>query len=277
MEPEVTQYIRERKDIIFSRWMDQMNQEAARAKDDISYKTMELANENFIDIIYTYLSNDENPTDVDDFVTRILQFGWPITYLTRGFQISRRVLLEIMNEEKHSDTVNLLKVCQHADAMIEPIFSRLVKDVAQKWEHTVAMQKTALMELSAPLIPVMRNISIMPLIGTIDTERAKLIMENLLQGVIDHHAEVVLIDITGVPVVDTMVAHHIIQASEAVKLVGAECILVGIRPEIAQTIIHLGIELGELKTKSSLQKGIQTALAMTKRKIVDATDRGGAD
>lgn len=108
----------------------------------------------------------------------------------------------------------------------------------------------------------------MPLVGTIDTERAKKIMENLLNGVVKHRSQVVLIDITGVPVVDTMVAHHIIQASEAVRLVGAKCLLVGIRPEIAQTIVNLGIDLSQVTTKNTLQKGIQTALEMTNRKIV---------
>ena len=84
-----------------------------------------------------------------------------------------------------------------------------------------------------------KRFPVMPLVGTIDTERAKLIMENLLEGVVKQRAEVVLLDITGVPVVDTMVAHHIIQAADAVRLVGAKCMLVGIRPEIAQTIVTL--------------------------------------
>jgi rsbT co-antagonist protein RsbR len=115
----------------------------------------------------------------------------------------------------------------------------------------------------------MDKITIMPLIGTIDTERAKLIMENLLEGVIKHNSEVVLMDITGVPVVDTMVAHHIIQAAEAVRLIGSTCILVGIRPEIAQTIVNLGIDLGKFPTKSSLRKGFKSALEITNREIVD--------
>jgi rsbT co-antagonist protein RsbR len=93
-------------------------------------------------------------------------------------------------------------------------------------------------------------------------------MENLLTGVVKHRSEVVLIDITGVPVVDTMVAHHIIQAAEAVRLVGAKCILCGIRPEIAQTIVNLGINLNEVITKNTLKKGIEVALELTSRKIV---------
>src|SRR6185437_17132614 len=98
--------------------------------------------------------------------------------------------------------------------------------------------------------------------------RAKLIMENLLQGVVKHRSEVVLLDITGVPVVDTMVAQHIIQAADAVRLVGAKCMLVGIRPEIAQTIINLGINLNHITTTSTLRKGIEEALGHINLKLV---------
>ncbi len=164
------------------------------------------------------------------------------------------------------------RILNVVDDWVEPIIKQLVREYSGSWEHTVSLQRLALQELSAPLIPVMENITIMPLIGTIDTERAKLIMENLLDGVIKNNAEVVLIDITGVPVVDTMVAHHIIQAAEAVRLIGATCILVGIRPEIAQTIVNLGIDLSKFPTKSSLRKGFNTALKLTNRDIVSLSD-----
>lgn len=145
----------------------------------------------------------------------------------------------------------------------------MVNMYSTTWERTVSLQKIALQELSAPLIPVFEGITVMPLVGTIDTERAKQIMENLLNGVVKHRSEVVLIDITGVPVVDTMVAHHIIQAADAVRLVGAKCMLVGIRPEIAQTIVNLGIDLNQFTTKNTLKKGVEAALELTSRKIVN--------
>src|SRR5699024_10013684 len=93
-------------------------------------------------------------------------------------------------------------------------------------------------------------------------------------GVIQHNSEVVLMDITGVPVVDTMVAHHIIQEAEAVRLIGATCILVGIRPEIAQTIVNLGIDISQFPTKSSLRKGLNTAIEITNRKVIDVNVEG---
>ena len=152
---------------------------------------------------------------------------------------------------------------------ISPLRESIIDAYAVEWERTVKLQRIALQELSASLIPVFEKISVMPLVGTIDTERAKLIMENILEGVVKQRAEVVLLDITGVPVVDTMVAHHIIQAADAVRLIGAKCMLVGIRPEIAQTIVALGIELKDFTTTSTLQRGMQEALKLTNRKIVE--------
>ena len=158
------------------------------------------------------------------------------------------------------------------DKWISPINNQLYSQYAASWQKTISLQRIALDELAAPLIPVFDNISVMPLVGTIDTERAKSIMENLLEGVVKYRSQVVLIDITGVPVVDTMVAHYIMQAIEAVRLVGAKCLLVGIRPEIAQTIVNLGINLNQVITKSNLQKGIMAALEMTNRKIVSTEE-----
>jgi rsbT co-antagonist protein RsbR len=154
------------------------------------------------------------------------------------------------------------------DRWSTPMNNEIVSVYSSTWERTVSLQKIALQELSAPLIPVFEGITVMPLVGTIDTERAKQIMENLLKGAVKHRSEVVLIDITGVPVVDTMVAHHIIQAADAVRLIGAKCMLVGIRPEIAQTIVNLGIDLNQFTTKNNLKKGIEAALELTNKKIV---------
>jgi rsbT co-antagonist protein RsbR len=116
-----------------------------------------------------------------------------------------------------------------------------------------------LLELSTPVIPIEDNILVMPLIGTIDTFRADQIMESILYEVTSHQAEVVIIDITGVPVVDTAVANHLLRTVRAIKLVGGKCILVGIRPEIAQTIIRLDLSFATMDTASTLKKGLNLA------------------
>jgi anti-anti-sigma factor len=100
----------------------------------------------------------------------------------------------------------------------------------------------------------------MPLIGTIDSRRAQQVMETLLEGIAQHQADLVILDITGVSVVDTQVAQAFIQAAQAVRLLGAQVMLTGIQPQIAQTLVHLGVDLSNILTRGSLQAGIATAL-----------------
>lgn len=249
-------------------WLEEVAEKQKEvANSAISQDLFENTNREFVNIIFGSVEKESLTSDLDSFTERVINLGWPLSYLTDGLQLFKRVAIEFLIEHEELD-VPVPKVLRHVDELVNPVINQLVNEYSGSWENTVSLQRVALQELSAPLIPVMDNITVMPLIGTIDTERAKFIMENLLDGVIKHHAEVVLIDITGVPVVDTMVAHHIIQAAEAVRLIGSTCILVGIRPEIAQTIVNLGIDLSKFPTKSSLRKGFTTALEMTNQMIV---------
>lgn len=125
-------------------------------------------------------------------------------------------------------------------------------------------------ELSTPVVPVLEGILILPLIGFIDSDRAQRIMEGLLNGIVQHRAQVVILDVTGVPVVDTGVADHLVRAARAAGLLGAQPILVGIRPEVAQTIVGLGVHLHEIATRGDLRDGLEYALALLHRKIVTA-------
>lgn len=269
MDERLKNIVLEHSDDIVTMWLEEIN---THKKNDytstISDEMFESTNREFVNVIFSSIEKQGLSSDLDDFSERLINLGWPLSYLTDGMQVFRRVVTDfILKQSDKIDSDYFSEVLRKVDGWVDPIINRLVNEYSGSWEHIVSLQRVALQELSAPLIPVMENITIMPLIGTIDTERAKLIMENLLDGVIKHNAEVVLIDITGVPVVDTMVAHHIIQAAEAVRLVGSRCILVGIRPEIAQTIVNLGIDLGKFPTKSSLRKGFQTALELTNRRI----------
>jgi rsbT co-antagonist protein RsbR len=127
-------------------------------------------------------------------------------------------------------------------------------------QQVIDAQRQALRELSTPLIPISDNVLIMPLIGTIDSQRAQQVMEALLEGVAQHQADLVVLDITGVAVVDTQVAQSFIQAAQAVRLLGAQVMLTGIQPQIAQTLVHLGVDLSGIQTQGSLQAGIASAL-----------------
>jgi rsbT co-antagonist protein RsbR len=157
------------------------------------------------------------------------------------------------------------------DAAGEPLGSAaVVRDLrAQRQaeqEHTalqeqvIAAQQAALRELSTPLIPLTDNVVVMPLIGTIDSARSQQILEVLLEGIALHQAEAVLLDISGVRVVDTQVADALLRAAKAVRLLGAQVILTGLSAEVAQTIVHLGADLGDIVTQSNLQAGLRYAM-----------------
>ncbi|WP_413305320.1 STAS domain-containing protein [Bacillus sp. 1P10SD] len=218
-------------------------------------------------LVHDLINQDKQAKNkMRDFSQKLVQLGWNLNFIMDSLmEFSKIMFFRMVGEASEKEQIEFGWAY---DKWVTPINKEVLNHYASSWQRTVSLQKIALQELSAPLIPIFDNITVMPLVGTIDTDRAKRIMENLLQGVVKHHAQVVLIDITGVPVVDTMVAHHIIQASEAVRLVGAKCLIVGIRPEIAQTIVNLGINLNQVVTKNSLQKGVAAALEMTNRKIV---------
>ena len=130
----------------------------------------------------------------------------------------------------------------------------------EEQEQLIAAQQAALVELSTPLIPLADGVIVMPLVGAIDSRRAQQIMETLLEGIGANQAEIAILDITGVRVVDTQVANALIRAAQAAKLLGAQVVLTGISAEVAQTIVHLGADLASVVTRSNLQHGIAYAL-----------------
>jgi PAS domain S-box-containing protein len=142
---------------------------------------------------------------------------------------------------------------------------RAAEEHARLQERIIQAQAATLAELSTPLIPISDQIVVMPLIGAIDSDRARLVLETLLRGIERSHARVAILDITGVPLVDTQVAKSLLVAAQAVRLLGAQIVLTGIRPEVAQTLVGLGVDLGDIVTHSSLQSGIAYA---TKEKSV---------
>lgn len=128
-------------------------------------------------------------------------------------------------------------------------------------QQIIDVQNAALRELSAPLLPISDHVVVLPLIGTIDTQRAQQVMETLLEGVSQHGADIAIVDITGVQVVDTQVANALVQSAQAVQLLGAKVVLTGIGPTMAQTLVHLGADLTTIVTRSNLQAGIAYALS----------------
>ena len=263
------EFIQANRGQLLQEWVEKMSSmDEQKLSTVITDQVYTNVGDEYINILVHDLINQDKQAKnkMRDFSQKLVQLGWNLNFIMDSLMEFSKIMFFHMEGE--ASEKEQIEFGWAYDKWVTPINKEVLNHYASSWQRTVSLQKIALQELSAPLIPIFDNITVMPLVGTIDTDRAKRIMENLLQGVVKHHAQVVLIDITGVPVVDTMVAHHIIQASEAVRLVGAKCLIVGIRPEIAQTIVNLGINLNQVVTKNSLQKGVAAALEMTNRKIV---------
>jgi rsbT co-antagonist protein RsbR len=135
-------------------------------------------------------------------------------------------------------------------------------------EEVILRQSDEMAEISIPIIRVWDGILALPIIGTLDSSRTQIVMENLLQEIVETGSSIAILDISGVPAVDSLVAQHLIKTVSATRLMGAECIISGIRPEIAQTVVHLGIDLSNIITKATLANALKTAFTMLKLEVV---------
>jgi rsbT co-antagonist protein RsbR len=145
----------------------------------------------------------------------------------------------------------------------------LTTDAFQKSrEEVILRQQRELLELSTPVVRLWENILALPLIGTLDSARTQIVMQNLLDAIVQTRSDYAIIDITGVPIVDTLVAQHLLKTVAAARLMGADCLISGIRPQIAQTIIHLGVDLSEVTTKATLADAFDIALRRSGHKVV---------
>ncbi len=135
-------------------------------------------------------------------------------------------------------------------------------------EDVIRRQQEEMLELSTPVVKMWDGIVALPLIGTLDSARTSVVMESLLQRIVETGSEIAIIDITGVPTVDTLVAQHLLKTVAAARLMGADCIISGIRPQIAQTMVHLAIDLSAVTTKATMAEALKTALMRTGHRVV---------
>jgi rsbT co-antagonist protein RsbR len=159
----------------------------------------------------------------------------------------------------------------------EPAANRIATTVGvgfvQERERVIRQQQEAIRELSTPVLPVRERLLILPIIGVIDPQRARQLTEQLLVGVRSNRAKVVVMDITGVPAIDVKVANHLVQTVEAARLLGATVIVTGLSPEIAQTLVTIGVDLGKMNTVGDLQGGIEEAERLLGYRVVSQGER----
>lgn len=207
--------------------------------------------------------SEQDPHYFGDFWARIsydrARQGYRIDDMQLAVTIAEKVAREIFIEqitdpdERLAAVERLMEIITQARVALSDAFINASEEVIHE-------QAAIVEELSSPIIPIYEGIVVLTLVGSVDSRRASQIMEGLLSGITENQASVVIIDITGVPVIDTGVANYLLQAARAARLLGAQVMLVGIGPEIAQTIVQLGIDLRDITTSANLQAGLEYAL-----------------
>ena len=168
-------------------------------------------------------------------------------------------LFSRLNKEFGNDSTALASETWTGTVMLDRLGLFTTESYQKGREEVIARQQQELFELSTPVIKLWEGILALPLIGTLDSARTQVVMENLLQRIVETGSSIAIIDITGVPTVDTLVAQHLLKTAAAARLMGADCIISGIRPQIAQTIVHLGVVLSDVTTKATLADALALA------------------
>jgi rsbT co-antagonist protein RsbR len=208
-----------------------------------------------------------------DISTQCARLGLsPIQTATFVFSL-KQPLFARLRTELGQDAQALGEETWVATALLDALGLYTTEVYQKSREQVIARQQSELLELSTPVVKLWEGVLALPLVGTLDSNRAQVVMESLLHQIVESGASVAIIDITGVPTVDTLVAQHLLKTIAAARLMGADCIISGIRPQIAQTIVHLGVDLGDVVTKASLADALTVAL----RRTGFVVSRGAAD
>ncbi len=194
--------------------------------------------------------------------SRALQGFSPTETATFVFSL-KQPLFTVLRRDLGSDGEALANEIWSATILLDKL-GLLTTEIYQKSrEQVISRQQQELLELSTPVVLLWDGILALPLIGTLDSARTQIVMESLLEKIVETGAGIAIIDITGVPTVDTLVAQHLLKTVAAARLMGAECLISGIRPQIAQTIVHLGVDIGDVATKATLADAFAIALRRT--------------
>jgi rsbT co-antagonist protein RsbR len=182
----------------------------------------------------------------------------------------RNTLLPLMAEELEGNSDAMVSEMMYFTKLLDKMGLVMVETYIRSREEIIRQQRQDMMELSTPVIKVWDKILTLPIIGTLDSRRAQLMMESLLQKIVQTGSTIAILDITGVKTMDTLVANHLIKTVTAARLMGARCILTGVSPAIAQTMVQLGIDLTQITTRAQMSDGIRLAFEMIGRTVVPA-------
>lgn len=268
--------LRKRKSEILEGWMKRQLSLAGKGTtpDELRKQCVE-----FLDLLENLMQNggsldpnDPKARPIIEFLKelskdRVLKGFSPTETATFVFSLKEVVLPLLQplakNEETFTHEVMPLSI------LLDQLGLLTFENYIENREEVIARQQLDMAELSTPVVKIWDGILALPLIGTLDSQRTMIVMEKLLQKIVDTAATVAILDITGVPTVDTLVANHIMKTVAATRLLGAEVIITGVSPAIAQTIVHLGVDLSGIMTRATMAEGLKLAIRMTKQQTAD--------
>ena len=188
----------------------------------------------------------------------------------------KKAITTVLEEEYRDKPEVLYKEISSINNLLDQLSIITFETFIKGREEVILRQTDEINEISTPVIRVWDGILALPIIGTLDSARTQIVMENLLQEIVNTGSNIAILDISGVPAVDSLVAQHLIKTVSATRLMGAECIISGIRAEIAQTIVHLGIDLSNIKTKATLASALQLAFSMSSVEVKKVNKNTGS-
>jgi rsbT co-antagonist protein RsbR len=278
MKTDVAKLLQRKRKQVLEDWMTEQLTDASLREDLMSNEELREQSNELLDALLNGIT-DKNLSEVqsDDFeaVYEVLS-GISISRARQGFSPRetgayvfslKNALLKTLVSELKDDAPTLVDATLKVNKLMDSLGIVTFETFIKGREEVILRQTDEITEISTPVIRVWDGILALPIIGTLDSSRTQVVMENLLQEIVDSESTIAILDISGVPAVDSLVAQHLIKTVAATRLMGAECIISGIRPEIAQTVVHLGIDLSNIVTKASLASALKYAFALLKMEV----------
>jgi len=276
--------LRQKKNQILTLWMRNQLADGSLRDDLMSNDDLRAQSVELLDCLFDTLTDDTlTMTDAPSLSPLIDQVtSVSLSRARQGFTPRetglyifslKEALLEMLRHERKDDPNLLLTETLRISKFIDSLGIVTFESFIQGREEVIMRQTDEMTEIATPVVQIWDGILAMPLIGTLDSSRALVVMENLLQEIVRTGSGIAILDISGVPTVDSMVAQHLIKTVNATRLMGAECIISGIRAEIAQTIVHLGIDLSHVITKATMSSALKHAFGSLRIEVSKSSDR----
>lgn len=282
-ERQVASNIREQQDLVLKDWVAYQLSTVTLRRDLIKEPDLREASRRFLDLLVTVLEDNADSSapswkSAQDFLgelsrTRAQQGFSPSETATFVFSL-KQPLFNMLQRQTQHDGKALAQDLWSMTVLLDKLGLYTMEVYQNSRDSIIRRQQEELMELSTPVVQLWDQVLALPLIGTLDSSRTQVVMESLLNRIVETGARIAIIDITGVPTVDTLVAQHLMKTVSAARLMGADCIISGIRPQIAQTIVHLGVNLHDIVTKSTLADAFVVALQRTGATVAKSAASG---